>query len=67
MPKMNGKEAYDRLKIVDPGIRVLFMSGYTDDIIHQKGILDRSLEYIAKPIMPRDLLKKVRDLLDSGA
>ncbi len=66
MPKMNGKEAYDRLKIMDPGIRVLFMSGYTDDIIHQKGILDQSLEYMAKPILPRDLLKKVRDLLDSG-
>ncbi len=64
MPKMNGKEAYDRLKSMDPDIRVLFMSGYTDDIIHQKGILDATIEYIAKPILPRDLLKKVRELLD---
>ncbi len=67
MPKMNGKEAYDRLKSIDPGIRVLFMSGYTDDIIHQKGILDATLEYIAKPILPRDLLKKVREMLDGGS
>jgi len=64
MPKMNGKEAYDRLRSIDPGIRVLFMSGYTDDIIHQKGILDETIEYIAKPILPRDLLKKVREMLD---
>lgn len=64
MPKMNGKEAFDRLKSVDPGIRVLFMSGYTDDIIHQKGIRDATIEYIAKPILPRDLLKKVREILD---
>lgn len=66
MPKMNGKEAYDRLKSIDPGIRVLFMSGYTDDIIHQKGILDQTIEYIAKPILPRDLLKKIREILDGG-
>jgi PAS domain S-box-containing protein len=64
MPKMNGKEAYDRLKSMDPRIKVLFMSGYTDDIIHQKGILDETIEYIAKPILPRDLLRKVRELLD---
>jgi len=64
MPKMNGKEAYDRLRSIDPNIRVLFMSGYTDDIIHQKGILDETIEYIAKPILPRDLLKKVREMLD---
>ena len=44
MPKMNGKEAYDRLK--------------------SKGILDETIEYIAKPILPRNLLKKVRELLD---
>ena len=64
MPNMNGKEAYDRLKNADPDTRVLFMSGYTDDIIHQKGILDETLNYIAKPILPRDFLKKVREMLD---
>ena len=64
MPRMNGKEAYDRLKVMDPNAKVLFMSGYTDDIIHQKGILDGTLDYIPKPILPRDLLKKVREMLD---
>ncbi|HOW55012.1 MAG TPA: PAS domain S-box protein [Syntrophorhabdaceae bacterium] len=65
MPRMNGKETYEVLKSRDPSVRVLFMSGYTDDIIHQKGVLDPTINYIAKPIMPKDFMKKVREVLDS--
>lgn len=65
MPRMNGRETYEALKKADPSIRVLFMSGYTDDIIHQKGILDPTLNYIAKPILPGELMKKVREALES--
>jgi PAS domain S-box-containing protein len=65
MPKLNGKEAYDEIKKIKPQIKTLFMSGYTAEIIHQKGILDMGLNFISKPVLPDDLLRKVREVLDS--
>lgn len=64
MPKMNGKEVYDRLKEVRPHLKVLFMSGYTSDILLRKGVYDASSDYIAKPVPPLELLAKVREVLD---
>lgn len=65
MPKKNGKEAYEEIKKINPGIKALFMSGYTAEIIHQKGILDAGLNFISKPVLPDDLLRKMREVLDS--
>jgi two-component system NtrC family sensor kinase len=64
MPKKNGREVYDEIKKMKPGIKVLFASGYTADIIHKKGILDEGLDFMMKPISPRDLVRKVREILD---
>ncbi len=64
MPKKNGREAYQEIAGIRPGIKAIFMSGYTADVIHQKGVLDEKLEYIPKPISPNELLKKVREMLD---
>jgi len=64
MPKRNGKEVYQEIKKERPGIRALFTSGYTADVIHKKGILDDGLDFILKPVSPTDLLKKVREVLD---
>jgi CheY-like chemotaxis protein len=64
MPKMNGREVYDRIKEMDPGIKVLFTSGYTRDVILNKGIEEKQLDFLAKPIIPEDLLRKVREVLD---
>ncbi len=64
MPKTNGKETYHRAKKLYPQIKVLFMSGYTTDIIHRKGILEDGIAFIPKPIAPRQFLKKVREVLD---
>lgn len=64
MPKKNGKEAYDEVKRQRPDMKALFMSGYTANIIHSKGVLDVGLELIAKPFTPSSLLKKVRGVLD---
>jgi PAS domain S-box-containing protein len=64
MPKRNGKEVYEEAKKSVPGIRALFVSGYTADIVHKKGILDEHLHFLSKPVSPYDLLKKVRDVLD---
>ena len=66
MPRINGKEVYDTIKSMRPQIKALFMSGYTADIINQKGILDEGLNYISKPLTPDALLRKVREILNSG-
>lgn len=64
MPKKNGKEVYDEIKSITPGIKVIFISGYDASIIHKKGILDEKLTFITKPIPPDEFLKKVREVLD---
>jgi PAS domain S-box-containing protein len=64
MPKMNGKEAYDEIRKIRPDMKAIFVSGYTADIINSRGMLDESLEYIAKPLKFTKLLQKVREVLD---
>jgi PAS domain S-box-containing protein len=64
MPKMNGKEVLDEIRKIRPDMKALFVSGYTSDIIHSRGMLDESLEYITKPLKAQKLLQKVRDVLD---
>ena len=64
MPKKNGKEAYQEIRAVKPDIKALFTSGYTADVVHKKGILETGMEFILKPITPRDFLTKVRDVLE---
>lgn len=64
MPKMNGKEAYEEIKKITPDIKAIFMSGYTANIIHKKGILEEGINFISKPISPNELLRKVREVLD---
>jgi PAS domain S-box-containing protein len=64
MPKKNGKEVYDSVRSADPGMKAIFMSGYTADIIDKKGIIDQNLNFIPKPIEPLDLLRIIRDVLD---
>lgn len=65
MPRMNGKEVYDTIMAIKPGVRALFMSGYTADIINQKGILEERIHYISKPLSPDTLLRKVREVLSA--
>lgn len=64
MPKKNGVEVYDAMMKINPGIKTLFISGYTDDIIHEKGIFEKGLTFVSKPILPKELLSTVRDVLD---
>jgi PAS domain S-box-containing protein len=63
MPRMNGKQVYDEITRIRPGIRVLFSSGYTAEIINQKGALEEGIQLISKPVDPRTLLSKVREVL----
>jgi len=66
MPGAGGKVVADRLSALRPGIKVLFMSGYTDEAIVHHGVLDSNVEFIQKPFTPLALSKKVREVLDSN-
>ena len=63
MPNRNGKEAYDEIRKVCPEVRVIFMSGYTANILEAKALKDGT-EIIAKPFSSLDLARKVRMVLD---
>jgi len=67
MPKKSGKEAIDEIRKIKPDVKVLLTSGYTFDIISRKGILEEGMDFISKPVTPRDLLAKIRGILDKEA
>jgi polar amino acid transport system substrate-binding protein len=62
---MNGKEAYDEIRKMRPAIRVIFTSGYNSALVQKKGVREENLDIVMKPISPRDLLNKVREVLDT--
>jgi two-component system cell cycle sensor histidine kinase/response regulator CckA len=66
MPKKNGTDVYETIKQGHPDVKALFTSGYSADLMRAKGILVDDVSFIAKPVSPRDLLKKVRNILDTG-
>ncbi|WP_224982989.1 PocR ligand-binding domain-containing protein [Geomonas agri] len=64
MPKKNGKEAYEEISLLQPGVKVLYSSGYTADFIQNRGVSEEGIELIMKPVQPLELLRKVREMLD---
>jgi len=66
MPETSGKEVAKSVSSTRPGVRVLFMSGYTDEAIVHHGVLDKDVEFIQKPFAPAALVKKVRAVLDAN-
>ena len=64
MPKTSGKEVAEQLTKMQPGLKVLFMSGYTDEAIVHHGVLDANVEFIQKPFTPAALSQKIREVLD---
>ncbi len=64
MPKKNGKEVYEKIRIFQPDMKALFLSGYTADIIGQKELPGKELDFILKPVPVNDLLRRVRKMLD---
>jgi CheY-like chemotaxis protein len=63
MPKMNGKELFVRATERQPGLKVLYMSGYTDNVIAHRGVLDEGIAFIQKPFTVQALTAKVREVM----
>jgi signal transduction histidine kinase len=66
MPQMGGKVMMDWLHTADPGLKVLFTSGYLDDAIAHHGVLEPGVAFLPKPYTPGVLARRVRDILDAG-
>jgi two-component system cell cycle sensor histidine kinase/response regulator CckA len=67
VPQMQGKQLADKVRANSPGIRVLFMSGYTQGLLGAQGILDRGVHLIEKPFDQLALLAKLNEVLRASA
>jgi CheY-like chemotaxis protein len=67
MPLMNGRAVAESLLQLRPGLRVLYMSGYTDNALAKHGVLDESIHLLMKPFTATELKNKIRELLDAPA
>jgi len=63
MPEMNGRELYQKVAAIHPTTKVLYMSGYTDNVIVHRGILDEGINFLQKPFSVHRLAQKVRQVL----
>ncbi|MEA5114454.1 MAG: PAS domain S-box protein [Geobacteraceae bacterium] len=64
MPGKNGMELLADIRGINPGIKAIFLSGYTAEIMHGKGIFEEGMDFVMKPFSREVLLRKVRDVLD---
>ena len=63
MPQMSGPAVAEKVAALRPGIKVLYMSGYTDDAVLHHGVLSQDMPFIQKPFSPTALRKKIREVL----
>jgi hypothetical protein len=64
MPGVSGRELAKRVLARQPSVRVLYMSGYTYNVIAENGTLERDVAFLQKPFTPSGLVEKVREVLD---
>jgi PAS domain S-box-containing protein len=66
MPEISGQELAARVAAAAPDVRILFMSGYSDEAVRRQGVLDGTAAFIEKPFTERGLTTKVREVLDAA-
>ena len=64
MPAMNGRGRYRQVRELRPGLKVLFMSGYTEEVIAPHGVLEEGTEFIEKPFRVEGLARRIREAPD---
>jgi two-component system, cell cycle sensor histidine kinase and response regulator CckA len=65
MAQMGGRELTDRMKLIRPDLKIIYMSGYTDDAILRHGVFTKADTFLQKPFTPEGLARKIRMVLDS--
>jgi CheY-like chemotaxis protein len=65
LPELSGRHLGDRLRELRSGLRVIYMSGYAEDILLRRGALETWASYLQKPFTPNDLARRVREVLDA--
>jgi CheY-like chemotaxis protein len=66
MPQMSGRQLAEDIATLRPGIRVLYMSGYTDELISHHGVLEPGTAFLQKPFSPLTFARKIRELLNQS-
>jgi FixJ family two-component response regulator len=66
MPGMSGAKLVERLRELRPNTRILYMSGYTNEAIGKRGVLEGDVSFLQKPFSAEQLLRKAREVLESS-
>ena len=65
MPDMNGKELSSQILLMRPNIKIIYLSGYTANVIAHHGIIDEGINFLQKPFSRKELSHKIREVLDA--
>jgi CheY-like chemotaxis protein len=67
MPAMGGRELGEAIAAIDPGIPILYTSGYTGDEVARRGLIAEGAAFLSKPFAPEELLERIRGMIDRAA